>query len=95
MNRRGFLQAILACGVAPAVIRGVLMPVRQVAVATPAQIWAFGTSSTTVCVTGYSEIGGDASLVALMQKRMNEATEQMVRHFEERVFGGVSLAVPA
>lgn len=30
MNRRGFLQAILAAGVAPAVIRsGVLMPVRS------------------------------------------------------------------
>ncbi len=33
MNRRGFLQAILAAGVAPAVVgSGVLMPVRRVVV---------------------------------------------------------------
>lgn len=41
MNRRGFLGAILAAGVAPAIIRGgILMPVRQIAIPTTTEIAA-------------------------------------------------------
>lgn len=46
MNRRGFLQGILAAGVAPAVVKaGILMPVKQVQVATLPEIVALSEAS--------------------------------------------------
>lgn len=55
-NRRGFLKAMLALGVAPAVVgSGILMPVRKVLAATPAEV-AFVESGTGFTQAAYAAV---------------------------------------
>lgn len=92
MNRRGFLGAILALGVAPYVVsggvgRGVLMPVRKLWVPNDARIKLFDASGRLLATIGYPEAKFDVAAYATV---MNTGH---IHHsnLEHPIFGSVPI----